>query len=82
MREYYKGMPYGEFCQMIEERRHPDADPAPPLEIDCTHPFDWIEKSVTAKRNDLGLLITVAFRCAACDADLDATEKQVMAKKR
>jgi hypothetical protein len=79
-REYYRGMPYGEFCEMIEQRRHPQVDPAPPMEPDCTHPFDWLEKTVTARRNKLGLIITVAYRCAACDADLGITEKQLRSK--
>jgi hypothetical protein len=82
VRDYRPGMTYGEFLEMIKQRRHPNVDPAPPIELDCAHPFDWLEKTVAARRNDLGLLITVTFRCASCDAELGTMEKQLKAKTK
>lgn len=80
-REYHRGMSYAEFLEMMEQRRNPDpGNPAPPLEMPCLHPFDWLEKNVRAKRDDRGLMIIVEYKCSACDAELDATRKLLRSK--
>jgi hypothetical protein len=79
--QYHKGMSYGAFLKMIEEQRNPPVDPAPPLDLECAHPFDWVERQVKGKRSDQGLVIVVSYKCGACDAVLAEDRKLLRSKK-
>jgi hypothetical protein len=74
-RDYYKGMPYGEFLQMMAERRadlgmeHPD-DPLAMSVKPCEHPFDLVDKTFHGKRRSGGVRITVEYHCTECNLDL------------
>jgi hypothetical protein len=48
----------------------------------CEHPFEWLLKEMKASRNDLGLLLTISFECAQCDADLGTQQRQFKTKVR
>lgn len=62
--QYRRGMPYGEFLQMMEQRR------ATAETGDCGHPFDAVTRKIRGKRRAAGVVLVVEYTCTACGTEI------------
>lgn len=64
--QYRRGMPYGQFLKMMEQRRAAGNSTT----CECTHPFDAITRDVRGKRRAAGVVIVVEYTCTDCGTQL------------
>lgn len=76
--QWYKGMPYGEFQRMMEQRRGVTTDV---VSAPCTHPFEDVRRTLTAKRGVEKIYLLVEYHCTACDTELGKDSRVIRFSK-
>lgn len=74
--QYRRGMKYGDFLTMMEQRRAAADAPVDLLPADeCSHPYERLVTTIRGKRAPGGVRVIVDYSCGECDTFLGHDRK-------